>query len=64
MWLRRDEFNGKLKDEEIVDWVVIDGTVWIEIPDAKGGRCVQSSIKRNPDKNIIPVEACLEEGND
>jgi len=64
VWLRRDELNSKLREEEIQDWVEIDGIVWVEIPNEKGALYVQPDIKRGSGKDVIPVEACLEEAHD
>lgn len=64
MWLRAKELKCELRKEEILDWVEIDGIVWVEIPDEKGALYVQPDIKRGSGKDVIPVEACLEEAND
>ncbi len=60
MWVRNEDRNG----QRILDEVEIDGTLWVEIPDGKGGRCVQPGIMRECSKNLIQAEACLKEADD
>ena len=60
MWVRNEDRNG----QQILDEVEIDGTLWVEIPDGKGGRLVQPGIKRGCSKNLVSAEACLEEADD
>jgi hypothetical protein len=62
--MRKDELICKLREEEIIDSVEIDGVEWIEISEEKGVGYVQPSIERRFGKNNIPLEACLEETND
>jgi hypothetical protein len=64
MWLRARDLKCELRKEEILDWVEIDGTIWIEIPDGKGASYVQPNIEGRLGKNAIPVEACMEETHD
>jgi len=64
MWLRKDGLDGKLGKGEIMDWVEIEGVIWVEIPDKKGVMDVQPNIKREVSKNSLPLEACLEETHD
>jgi len=64
MWLRAKDLGRELRKEEILDWVEIDGIVWVEILDGKGALYVQPGLKRKFSENNIPVEACLEEAND
>ena len=60
MWVRNEDRNG----QKVLDEVEIGGTLWVEIPDEKGGECVQPGIKRDCNKNLVPVEACLEKADD
>lgn len=41
MWIRKDDLSWELKNKESLDWVDINGTIWIEIPDEKGGPDLQ-----------------------
>lgn len=60
MWIRNEDRKG----QQVLDEVEIGGTLWVEIPDEKGGECVQPGIKCECSKNLVPLEACLEEVND
>ena len=60
MWIR----NEDRKRQQILDEVEIGGTLWVEIPDGKGAQHVQPGIKRECSKNLVSVEACLEETYD
>lgn len=53
MWLRKDELNSELKEDEILDEVEINGTLWIEIADEKGVEYVQSKNRATIDKKVI-----------
>jgi len=64
MWLIAKDLRCELKDSEILDWVEIDGTVWVEIPDEKGASYVQPKLERKFGENAIPAEACLEKADD
>ena len=60
MWIRNEDRNG----QRVLDEVEIGGTLWVEIPDEKGGKYVQPGIRRECNKNLVPVEACLEKADD
>jgi hypothetical protein len=54
MWILRDRWQG----QEILDWVDIEGWVWLEVPDAeeKGVENVQSKNRTNTSKEAISFE--------
>lgn len=60
MWIRNAERN----DQEVLDWVEISGTLWVEVKDEKGVEDVHAGIERESDKNPLQAEACIEEIND
>jgi len=31
MWERLDTLNIKLSNDKVIDWVVIDGIVWVKV---------------------------------
>jgi len=33
MWIQKDKLTKEISWEEVLDWVVIDGVLWVEIPD-------------------------------
>jgi len=35
MWLQKDKLTKYFSWDEVLDWVVIDGVLWVEIPDNK-----------------------------
>ena len=37
MWIQKDKLNKYLAWDEVSDWVVINGVLWVEIPDNKEG---------------------------
>ena len=37
MWVQKDSFPKKIIWNEVLDWVVINGVIWVEIQDEKGG---------------------------
>jgi len=41
MWIRKDDLRRGLRNKESLDWVDINGTIWIEISDEKGGLDLQ-----------------------
>jgi len=60
VWIRNEDRNG----QRVIDEVEIGETLWVEIKDKKGVEDVQPGIKRNTDRNPVPVEACLEKADD
>ena len=35
MWVQKDKLTKCLSWDEVADWVVIDGVLWVEITDKK-----------------------------
>ena len=35
MWVQKDSYLKKISWNEVLDWVVINGVIWIEIQDEK-----------------------------
>jgi len=33
MWIQKDKSTKAISWDKILDWVVIDGALWVEIPD-------------------------------
>ena len=33
MWTQKDKLTEKISWNEVSDWVVIDGVLWVEIPE-------------------------------
>ena len=33
MWIQKDKLIKKTSWDEVLDWVVIDGVLWVEIPE-------------------------------
>lgn len=33
MWIQKDEMTKELSWNEVLDWVVIDGVLWVEVAD-------------------------------
>ena len=41
MWIQKDKSTKDINWNEVVDWVVIDGVLWIDIPGEKEtGACI------------------------
>ena len=38
MWIQKDNLRKEISWSEISDWVVIDGVLWVEIRDERGGQ--------------------------
>jgi hypothetical protein len=60
MWIRNEDRNG----QRVIDEVEIGETLWVEILDEKGVEDVQPGIKRECNKNLVPLEACMEKADD
>lgn len=33
MWIQKDKLNKEINWSEVLDWVVIDGVLWVEVAD-------------------------------
>lgn len=33
MWIQRDKLTKEINWSEVLDWVVIDGVLWVEVAD-------------------------------
>ena len=40
MWLQRDQIAKEINWDEVLDWVVINGIMWVKIPDKGGEKCI------------------------
>ena len=47
MWVQKDSFPKKITWNEVLDWVVINGVIWVEIQKEEEVACVQSGVERN-----------------
>jgi len=37
MWIQKDKLTKEISWDKILDWVVIDGVLWVEVPDKETG---------------------------
>ena len=40
MWLQKDKLTKEISWNEVLDWVVIDGVLWVEIAKEVIGVCI------------------------
>lgn len=42
MWIQKDKLTKEISWDEVLDWVVIDGVLWVEISDEErdGETCI------------------------
>jgi len=41
MWIQKDKLTEEISCSDVLDWIVIEGVLWVEIPDEKGvGKCI------------------------
>ena len=38
MWVQKSQLTKEITWKEVLDWVVINGVLWVEIPEAEGGQ--------------------------
>ena len=57
MWVQKDSFPKKITWNEVLDWVVINGVIWVEIQEEKRAAAyVQPGVERNNGKDAVQAE--------